>query len=451
VSVHTIILAAGEGARMKSKRAKSLQRIGGTSMLRKICSTAGKISPKITLVVGFDQDSVIKEANEYDLEISIAQQPKAIGTGDAVKRGLTQVEKESKVLVLYGDVPLIQEDTLRKLIETSDDSLSILTTVLDNPYGYGRVAKDDSGNALSIVEEKDATDVERKINEIFTGVLCGPKSLLDEGLSIINNNNAAGEYYLTDLISIINEKGYKIKTHEASNNEVKGANNKAELAELEALYRDMKAQDLIDNGVTVADPSRLDVRGDVQAGNDCSIDVNVILEGNIILGDNVSIGANTILKNATIGSDTKIEPFSHIDQAMIGSNCVIGPYARLREGSQIENSAKVGNFVETKNSTLGEGSKANHFTYLGDTEVGKSTNIGAGTITCNYDGTNKHKTSIGDDSFIGSNTALVAPVTVGSNATVAAGSVITKDIPDNGLGVARGKQNNKENWSKKKD
>ena len=451
MSVHTIVLAAGEGSRMKSKKAKSLQRIGGTSMLHKICTTAGKISPKITLVVGFDQDSVIKEANEYDLEISIAQQPKAIGTGDAVKCGLTQVEKESKVLVLYGDVPLIQEDTLRKLIETSDDSLSILTTVLDNPYGYGRVAKDDSGNALSIVEEKDATDVERKINEIFTGVLCGPKSLLDEGLSIINNNNAAGEYYLTDLISIINEKGYKIKTHEASNNEVKGANNKAELAELEALYRDMKAQDLINNGVTVADPSRLDVRGDVQAGNDCSIDVNVILEGNIILGDNVSIGANTILKNATIGSDTKIEPFSHIDQAMIGSNCVIGPYARLREGSQIENSAKVGNFVETKNSTLGEGSKANHFTYLGDTEVGKSTNIGAGTITCNYDGTNKHKTSIGDDSFIGSNTALVAPVTVGSNATVAAGSVITKDIPDNGLGVARGKQNNKENWSKKKD
>ena len=451
MSVHTIVLAAGEGSRMKSKKAKSLQRIGGTSMLHKICTTAGKISPKITLVVGFDQDSVIKEANEYNLEISIAQQPKAIGTGDAVKCGLTQVEKESKVLVLYGDVPLIQEGTLRKLIETSDDSLSILTTVLDNPYGYGRVAKDDSGNALSIVEEKDATDVERKINEIFTGVLCGPKSLLDEGLSIINNNNAAGEYYLTDLISIINEKGYKIKTHEASNNEVKGANNKAELVELEALYRDMKAQDLINNGVTVADPSRLDVRGDVQAGNDCSIDVNVILEGNIILGDNVSIGANTILKNTTIGSDTKIEPFSHIDQAMIGSNCVIGPYARLREGSQIENSAKVGNFVETKNSTLGEGSKANHFTYLGDTEVGKSTNIGAGTITCNYDGTNKHKTSIGDDSFIGSNTALVAPVTVGSNATVAAGSVITKDIPDNGLGVARGKQNNKENWSKKKD
>ena len=451
MSVHTIVLAAGEGSRMKSNRAKSLQRIGGTSMLHQICSTAGKISPKITLVVGFDKDSVIKEADEYGLEINIAEQPKAIGTGDAVKCGITKVSAESTVLVLYGDVPLIQEKTLRQLIETSNNSLSILTTILDNPYGYGRVKKDSDGNALSIVEEKDATDKEREINEIFTGVLCGPKSLLDEGLSQINNNNAAQEFYLTDLISIINEKGYKIKTYEASNNEVKGANSKIELAELEALYRNMKVEDLMNQGVTVSDPLRLDIRGDVKVGNDCSIDVNVILEGNISLGDNVSIGPNTILKNATIGNDSKVEAFSHIDGAKIGSSCVIGPYARLREGSQIENSAKVGNFVETKNSTLGEGSKANHFTYLGDTEVGKSTNIGAGTITCNYDGTNKHKTSIGDDSFIGSNTALVAPVTVGSNATVAAGSVITKDVPDNGLGMGRAKQNNKENWSKKKD
>ena len=451
MSVHTIVLAAGEGSRMKSNKAKSLQRIGGTSMLHQICLTAGKISPKITLVVGFDKDSVIKETDEYGLKINIAEQPKAIGTGDAVKCGITKVSDESTVLVLYGDVPLIQENTLRQLIETSNNSLSILTTILDNPYGYGRVKKDSDGNALSIVEEKDATDKEREINEIFTGVLCGPKSLLDEGLSQINNNNAAQEFYLTDLISIINEKGYKIKTHEASNNEVKGANSKIELAELEALYRKMKVEDLMNQGVTVSDPLRLDIRGDVKVGKDCSIDVNVILEGNISLGNNVSIGPNTILKNATVGNNSRVEAFSHIDGAKIGSSCVIGPYARLREGSQIENSAKVGNFVETKNSTLGEGSKANHFTYLGDTEVGKSTNIGAGTITCNYDGANKHKTSIGDDSFIGSNTALVAPVTVGSNATVAAGSVITKDVPDNALGMGRAKQNNKENWSKKKD
>ena len=436
---------------MKSNRAKSLQRIGGTSMLHKICSTAGKISPKITIVVGFDKDSVIKEVDEYGLEISIAEQPKAIGTGDAVKCGISKINTESTVLVLYGDVPLIQEKTLRKLIEASNNNLSILTTFLDNPYGYGRVKKDNDGNALSIVEEKDATDKEREINEVFTGVLCGPQSLLIESLSKINNNNAAREYYLTDLISIINEKGYKIKTCVASNNEVKGANNKTELAELEALYRKMKAEDIMNQGVTVSDPKRLDVRGDFSAGNDCTIDVNVILEGNISLGDNVFIGPNTVLKNVLIGDNTKIEAFSHIDGAAIGSDCVIGPYARLREGSHIENSAKVGNFVETKNSTLGEGSKANHFTYLGDTEVGKSSNIGAGTITCNYDGTNKHKTFIGDGSFIGSNTALVAPVTVGSNATVAAGSVITKDVPDNGLGVGRAKQNNKDNWSNKKD
>ncbi len=327
---------------MKSNRAKSLQRIGGTSMLHKICSTAGKISPKITLVVGFDKDSVIKEVDEYGLEISIAEQPKAIGTGDAVKCGISKIRTESTVLVLYGDVPLIQEKTLRKLIEASNNNLSILTTVLDNPYGYGRVKKDNDGNALSIVEEKDATDKEREINEVFTGVLCGPQSLLIESLSKINNNNGAREYYLTDLISIINEKGYKIKTCVASNNEVKGANNKTELAELEALYRKMKAEDIMNQGVTVSDPKRLDVRGDVSAGNDCTIDVNVILEGNISLGDNVFIGPNTVLKNATIGDNTKIEAFSHIDGAAIGSDCVIGPYARLREAVVLKFS-KVGN------------------------------------------------------------------------------------------------------------
>ena len=451
MDIHTIVLAAGEGSRMKSNRAKSLQRIGGSSMLEKICFTAGKISPKVTLVVGFDKDSVIEESKKYNLEISIANQPKPIGTGDAVKCGLSLVEDGSKVLVLYGDVPLIKKETLEELIISADEGLSILTTILEDPYGYGRVKKDDSGNALAIVEEKDASDDEKNIKEIFTGVLCGQKELLAEGLAELNNNNAAGEFYLTDLVSIISNKGYKIKTFSTSNDEVRGANNKIELAELEGIYRDMKSEELINNGVTVADPSRLDVRGEVEAGKDCTVDVNVIFEGNVTLGDNVHIGPNTIIKNTTIGNNSKIEAFSHLDSATVGDGCVIGPYARLREGSNIEKSAKVGNFVETKNSTLGEGSKANHFTYLGDTEVGKSTNIGAGTITCNYDGSNKYKTSIGDESFIGSNTALVAPVTVGSNATVAAGSVITKDVPDGALGVGRSKQDNKENWSKKKD
>ena len=450
MSLHTIILAAGEGSRMKSNRAKSLQKIGGTSMLQKICDTAGEVSSKITLVVGFDKESIIFESESYNLDITTSEQPKPIGTGDAVKCGLDKVDNNSKVLVLYGDVPLIQKGTLENLINSSDE-LSILTTVLENPFGYGRVKKDESGNAVAIVEEKDATDAEREIQEIFTGVLCASKELLEEGLSKITNDNAAGEFYLTDLVSIINQKGIRIKTCEASNDEVKGANSKQELEQLEATYRLMKTEDLFNQGITIADASRLDVRGDVESGKDCSIDVNVILEGSIALGDNVSIGPNTILKNVRIGSNTKIEAFSHIDGAKIGDNCVIGPYARLREGSLIENSAKVGNFVETKNTTLGEGSKANHLTYLGDTEVGKGSNIGAGTITCNYDGKNKHKTNIGNDSFIGSNAALVAPVTVGSNATVAAGSVITKDIPDNALGFGRSKQENKNDWSKKKD
>jgi bifunctional UDP-N-acetylglucosamine pyrophosphorylase/glucosamine-1-phosphate N-acetyltransferase len=451
VSVHTIILAAGQGSRMKSNKAKVLQRIGGTSMLEKICHTAGAVSSDITLVVGFDKESVLEEAGNYNLNITSSLQPKPIGTGDAVRCGLDKVQNDSKVLVLYGDVPLIKKETLQNLIDSSNSGLSILTTVLDKPFGYGRVKTNDSNEALEIVEEKDATDKERQIQEIFTGVLCGSKALIEEGLSRITNNNAAGEFYLTDLVSIINEKGIRINTYKASNEEVKGANSKQELEQLEATYRAMQAEDLFEKGITITDASRLDVRGSVECGRDCSIDVNVILEGNIILGDNVSIGPNCIVKNTNIGSNTKIEAFSHIDGAKIGDSCVIGPYARLREGSQIESSAKVGNFVEIKNTTLGKGSKANHFTYLGDTVIGEGTNVGAGTITCNYDGKDKHKTSIGDNSFIGSNTSLVAPVTVGSNTTIAAGSVITKDIPDNALGFGRAKQENKENWSKKKD
>ena len=450
MSVHTIILAAGQGSRMKSNKAKVLQRIGGTSMLEKICHTAGAVSSDITLVVGFDKESVLEEAGNYNLNITSSLQPKPIGTGDAVRCGLDKVQNDSKILVLYGDVPLIKKETLQYLIESSDPGLSILTTVLDNPFGYGRVKTNDNNEALEIVEEKDATDEERQIQEIFTGVLCGSKALIEEGLSKITNNNAAGEFYLTDLVSIINEKGIRINTYKASNEEVKGANSKQELEQLETTYRAMKAEDLFEKGITITDASRLDVRGSVECGRDCSIDVNVILEGNIILGDNVSIGPNCIVKNTNIGSNTKIEAFSHIDGAKIGDSCVIGPYARLREGSQIESSAKIGNFVEIKNTTLGKGSKANHFTYLGDTVIGEGTNVGAGTITCNYDGKDKHKTAIGDNSF-GSNTSLVAPVTIGSNTTIAAGSVITKDIPDNALGFGRAKQENKENWSKKKD
>ena len=451
MNIHTIILAAGEGSRMKSSKAKSLQKIGGKTMLEMICQTAGSICQKITLVVGYDKESIIKASKALNLDINSCEQPEPIGTGDAVKHGLTKVIDASKVLVLYGDVPLIKKETLSNLINGCDNSLSILTTVLENPFGYGRVKKDKSGNPVAIVEEKDASDRDREIKEIFTGILCSTTTYLKEALSEITSNNKAGEFYLTDIVSIMSKKGITINTCNASNDEVRGANSKDELAQLEAIYRSMKVQDILEMGVTVSDPLRLDIRGQVSSGQDCSIDVNVILEGNIVLGNNVSIGPNCVIKNSSIGSNTRIDAFSHIDGAKVGDDCFIGPYARLREGSQIESSAKVGNFVETKNSVLGEGSKANHFTYLGDTEVGKNSNIGAGTITCNYDGKDKHKTTIGDKSFIGSNSALVAPVTIGTNATVAAGSVITKDVPDNALGIERSKQDNKDNWSKKKD
>ena len=451
MKIHTIILAAGEGSRMISKKAKSLQLIGGQSMLKRIYETVSDITNETSFVVGHEKEAIIKETEKFVGDISICVQEKPIGTADAARTALKNVSPDSQALIVYGDVPLIKSQTLKKMLSVKKDSLTILTTELADPTGYGRVKKDDTGFVLSIVEEKDATPEEKKIKEIFTGVLCCNKNLLEEAISQIDNDNASGEYYLTDIVSIISSKGYKINTCVASNNEVKGANTKRELSELECIYRKMKTDELLDMGVTISDPARLDVRGNISVGKDCSVDVNVILEGEIVLGDNVSIGPNSILKDVEIGDNTVVEAFSHIVSSKVGSNCSIGPYARLREGSYVDDEAKIGNFVETKKTKVGKSSKANHFAYLGDTEIGDESNIGAGTITCNYDGKNKHKTKIGDKSFVGTNSSLVAPITIGSNAYVAAGSVITKDVPDNALGVGRSKQTNKENWSKKKD
>ncbi len=420
-------------------------------MLQRIYSTVKDISDETTFVVGYEKHAIIAETKLFDGTIHIAEQEKAIGTSDAVKSALSSITKSSIVLVLYGDVPLIKQDTLEKLITETKDGLTILSTILDNPQGYGRVKKDSQGYVKAIVEEKDASTIEKQIKEVFTGILCCKKELLEEAINEVGNDNSAGEYYLTDIVSIISSKGYKIKTSVVSNDEVKGANTKTELSELEETFRKMKAEELLQKGVTLSDKSRVDVRGTISVGKDCHIDVNVILDGNIVLGNNVSIGPNTILKDVEIGDSSTVEAFSHIVSSKIGNNCSIGPYARLREGSHIDNEAKIGNFVETKKSKIGKGSKANHFAYLGDAEIGSESNIGAGTITCNYDGKDKHQTKVGDNSFVGTNSSLVAPVTIGSNAYVAAGSVITKDVPDNALGVGRSKQDNKENWSKKKD
>ena len=447
MNIHTIILAGGKGTRMLSKKAKVLQVLGGKTMLNHVIATAKKITDKISVVVGFDKEGVEEEIKKIGINANIYLQKEQIGTADAVKTTLNDVVEHEKILVLYGDVPLIKEETLKKLCRQESD-LSILTTILENPTGYGRALKDKENNVLEIIEERDADLEQKKIKEIFTGILVAKGRILKKHIPEISDNNSAKEFYLTDLISIAHKNGFKIKTFSSSSEETTGANSCLEQEELERTLRIMKAEELLKNGATLLDKRRVDVRGEVKTGADCVIDVNVIFEGNVELGNNVEIGANTILCNTKIGDDTKILPFSHIVESEIGEKCLIGPYARLREGSTIMDGAKVGNFVETKKTRLGRDSKASHFTYLGDAEIGDEVNIGAGTITCNYDGKDKHKTNIGDNSFVGTNSSLVAPVTIGKNAYVGAGSTITKDIPDNALGVGRGKQKNKENWSK---
>ena len=434
---------------MLSQKAKVLQVLGGRTMLDHVMTTANKVTDKISVVVGFDKEGVEKEIREIGINADIYLQKEQIGTADAVKTVLNDINENEKILILYGDVPLIKEETLKKLCNQESD-LSILTTNLESPTGYGRTLKDKENNVLGIIEEKDADLEQKKIKEIFTGILVAKGGILKKHIPEIDDNNSAKEFYLTDLIGIAYKNGFKINTLSSLNEETSGANNRSEQEELEKTLRIMKSDDLLTNGATLLDKSRVDVRGEVKIGADCVIDINVIFEGDVELGNNVEIGANTILCDTKIGDDTKILPFSHIVASEIGANCSIGPYARLREGSVIMDGARIGNFVETKKTRLGRDSKANHFTYLGDAEIGNEVNIGAGTITCNYDGKDKHKTNIGDNSFVGTNSSLVAPVTVGKNAYVGAGSTITKDIPDNALGVGRAKQKNKENWSKTK-
>ena len=434
---------------MLSKKAKVLQTLAGKSFLEHILSSADAISDKVSIVVGFDKHAVEKEAVTILKKVKIYEQKDQIGTADAVKTVIEFVDKNEKVLILYGDVPLIRKNTLKKLFSLND-SLSILTANISDPTGYGRVLKDSNGLVEEIIEEKDTNDQQKNIKEIFTGVMAVNGKILKELIPLINNNNASKEYYLTDLIGIANSNGFKIETLSVSWEETLGANTRSEQEKLEQTYRKMKNEELLKNGITLIDKNRVDVRGDLQAGVDCTIDVNVIFEGKVELGNNVSIGANTIINNTKIGDNSEILPFSHIDSSQIGKDCFIGPYARLREGSEIADGARIGNFVETKKAKIGQSTKANHFTYLGDAEIGNDVNIGAGTITCNYDGKNKNKTEIGDGSFIGTNSSLVAPVSIGKNAYVGAGSTITKDVPDSSLGISRSKQKNVKDWSKNK-
>ena len=449
MNIHTIILAAGKGTRMNTNLPKVMQPLGGQTLISHVINTAKANSEDITVVVGHQKELLKKHLATLDSNIKTADQNEQLGTAHAVKTASHLIKDSEKVLILYGDVPLISSETISALIN-SDHECTLLSMTLSDPSGYGRIISNEENLALRIIEQKDASDEEKKIQEVFTGVLLVDGSLLKLALNQINNHNAANEYYLTDLVEILSSKGVKINCIQANPDEVLGANTKNELHELESILRKMSSEKLLEQGITLLDATRVDVRGVVVAGKDCTVDVNVIFEGKVTLGENVTIKSNVVLQDVSIGDNSIIESFSHLSSATVGSNCNIGPYARLREGSEIGDNAKIGNFVETKKTKLGNGAKANHLAYLGDADIGDKTNIGAGTITCNYDGTNKHQTTIGKESFIGTNSSLVAPINIGKGAYVGAGSTITKDVPDEALAVGRGKQVIKEDWAKNK-
>ncbi|MFT2111202.1 bifunctional UDP-N-acetylglucosamine diphosphorylase/glucosamine-1-phosphate N-acetyltransferase GlmU [Marinomonas sp. 2405UD68-3] len=442
-----VILAAGKGSRMKSALSKVLHPIGGMPMIRRVLMTANRLNDvTLHLVVGHQGEQVVANCQEFSTNIVWQDNPQ--GTGDALRRVASDLSSTGSTLTLYGDVPLIKQSTLERMQASgNDNTLVLLTTFLDNPTGYGRIVRDDNQVVTAIVEHKDATIEQHQIKEVNTGILLAPNQFLLGWLDRLENNNAQSEYYLTDIISMASQDGVDIVTvHPESVAEVTGVNDRIQLSWLEREYQQEQAQLLMSQGLTLLDPSRFDLRGYLTFGIDCSIDINCIIEGDVVLGDNVQIGANCHLKNCTIGDGTHIYNNSLIEDSLLADQCVIGPFARLRPGSQLGSQAKIGNFVETKKAIIGTGSKVNHLSYVGDTVMGEGVNVGAGTITCNYDGVNKSQTRIGDDVFVGSNTSLVAPVTIQDGATIAAGSTITKSVEKNQLAFARARQSNKNDW-----
>lgn len=449
--LHVVILAAGQGSRMKSALPKVLHAVAGRPMLHHVIATAKQLgTDKIHAVIGHGADQV--RAATAEQQVNWVVQSEQLGTGHAVAQTLSDLPDNARVLVLYGDVPLTRCDTLEAMVATLDDTtLGLLTVTLDNPSGYGRIVRDDAGKVISIVEQKDANDAQLAIQEVNTGILAVSASHLKTWLPALSNANAQGEYYLTDIIAMAVDSGLTVSVSQPNDPfEVQGVNNRIQLSELERWYQRQQAERLMTEGATLADPSRVDVRGDLTIGNDILIDVNVVFEGKVELGNNVSIGPGCVIKDARIADGAQINAHSVIDGATIGMNAQIGPFARLRPGTELADNTKVGNFVETKKAIVGEGSKINHLSYVGDALLGNNVNVGAGTITCNYDGVNKYKTSIGDGVFVGSNTSLVAPVTIAAQATIGAGSTITRDVADDELAVARGKQRNISGWERPK-
>jgi bifunctional UDP-N-acetylglucosamine pyrophosphorylase/glucosamine-1-phosphate N-acetyltransferase len=444
-----VILAAGQGKRMKSDLPKVLQPLAGRPLLGHVLDTAAGLEAAATHVVyGHGGEQVLEAFKGRDVHWAL--QAEQHGTGHAVMQAMPQIPDDHLVLVLYGDVPLVQLDTLARLVAAAGpDAVSLLSVMLPDPTGYGRIVRDGAGNVVRIVEHKDANAKERAIHESNTGLMCVPAGKLKGWLASLKNDNAQGEYYLTDIVVMAVRSGCQVHAVVAPTvTEVLGVNDKVQLAELEAAYRKQRATALMLEGVTIVDPARFDARGPVSVGRDVHIDVNVVFEGNVKLGDRVRIGPNVVIRECEIGDDTVIFPNCVLDRARIGSGCNIGPFARFRPSSELEAGVHIGNFVEVKNSVVRAGAKANHLTYLGDATVGEKVNVGAGTITCNYDGVNKWRTEIGAGAFIGSGTMLVAPVKVGAGATIGAGSTITKDAPDEKLTLERSKQVTIDSWQR---
>ena len=445
--MNVVILAAGQGKRMHSDRPKVLHPLAGRPLLAHVLDTARSLAPSRVCVVYGHGGEQVREAIADDSIAWVRQEPQ-LGTGHALQQTLPALGPDAQTLVLYGDVPLTRADTLRAMIAAADDGVSLLTVTLDDPTGYGRIVRD-GGAVKRIVEEKDATAAERVLREVNTGIMVLPTRHLARWLASLRDDNAQREYYLTDVIAAAVGEGVPVRAVQpASAWETLGVNSKAQLAELERVYREDVAGQLLAAGVTLADPARIDVRGKLECGRDVAIDVNCVFEGEVVLGDRVSLGANCVLRNVRVDAGTRIEPFCHLEEADIGRNCRIGPYARLRPGAQLAEDVHIGNFVEVKASTIGAGSKANHLAYIGDTEVGRNVNVGAGTITCNYDGANKHRTVIEDDVFIGSDTQLVAPVRVGRGATLGAGTTLTEDAPPGELTISRARQLTIPGWQR---
>lgn len=445
--LEVIVLAAGQGSRMRSNLPKVLHPLAGRPLIQHVLDVSRDLNAaRIHVVVGHEAEAVESAVAAPDVICHL--QREQCGTGHAVQQAIHACEPTSTVLVLFGDVPLISAETLRRVVDAAD-GVAMLSAKMSEPAGYGRVIRDDLGAFDSVVEHRDATVEQLALHEVNTGVLAASAAALAGWLDRVKNDNAQGEYYLPDVLTLARQEGVLVNVIESDRPfDALGVNTPEQLEALERLYQRSLAEMLLHAGVSLADRARLDIRGRLQCGENVRIDVNVIFEGDVVLGDGVFIGANSVIANAEIGSGVKIHPFTHIDGAVVGAGAEVGPYARLRPGTVLDDGAKIGNFVEVKNTHVGARAKANHLAYLGDAEIGTGSNVGAGTITCNYDGANKHRTTLGKGVFVGSNSTLVAPLTIGDGGFIAAGSTITDDVKNNELAVARGRQRNVEGWQR---